>query len=79
MFQKKAWETQLEIWQLQRIEGILQGACINNGKFIELFEMSVTESVIKVIPEIRVVSKLEKGTFAVTIGKSYAKSAHVSL
>ena len=31
--------------------------------------MSVTEPVIKEIPDIRVVSKREKGTFAVTIGK----------
>ena len=68
-FRKKIEETQLEIWRLQSIEGILQGACKNSEKVLELFEMSVTEPVIKEIPEIRVVSKREKGTFAVTIGK----------
>ena len=31
--------------------------------------MSVTEPVIKEIPEMRVISKREKGTFTVTIGK----------
>ena len=31
--------------------------------------MSVTEPVIKEIPEMRVISKREKGTFAATIGK----------
>jgi len=71
-FRKKIKETKLEIWRLQRIEGILQGACNyngTNGKIMELFKMSVTEPVIKEIPEMRVVSKREKGTFAVTIGK----------
>lgn len=71
-FRKKIEETQLEVWRLQRIEGILQGACSykgQNGKIMELFKMSVTEPVVKEIPEIRVVSKREKGTFAVTIGK----------
>ena len=68
-FRKKLEETQSEIGKLQRIEGILQGACKHNGKIVEIFKMSVTEPVIKEIPEIRVVSKREKGTFAVTIGK----------
>ena len=36
---------------------------------MELFKMSVTEPVIKEIPEIRVISKREKGTFTATIGK----------
>jgi effector-binding domain-containing protein len=68
-FRKKLEQTRLEIGKLQRIEGILQGACKHNGKIMELFKMSVTEPVIKEIPEIRVISKREKGTFAVTIGK----------
>jgi effector-binding domain-containing protein len=68
-FRNKLEETRLEIEQLQKIEGILQGACKHNGKIMELFKMSVTEPVIKEIPEIRVISKREKGTFAVTIGK----------
>jgi effector-binding domain-containing protein len=68
-FRKKLEETRSEIVKLQRIEGILQGACKHNGKIVELFKMSVTEPVIKEIPEIRVVSKREKGTFAVTIEK----------
>jgi len=68
-FRKKLEETLAEVGKLQRIEGILQGACKHNGKIMELFKMSVTEPVIKEIPEMRVVSKREKGTFAVTIGK----------
>jgi effector-binding domain-containing protein len=66
---KKLEETRSEIGKLQRIEGILQGACTHNGKIEELFKMSVTEPVIKEIPEIRVVSKREKGTIAISIGK----------
>jgi effector-binding domain-containing protein len=68
-FRKKLEQTRLEIGKLQRIEGILQGACKHNGKIMELFKMSVTEPVIKEIPEIRVISKREKGTFTATIGK----------
>ena len=68
-FRKKLEQTRLEIGQLQRIEGILQGVCKHNGKVMELFKMSVTEPVIKEIPEIRVISKREKGTFTATIGK----------
>ena len=68
-FRKKLEQTRLEIGQLQRIEGILQGACKHNGKVMELFKMSVTEPVIKEIPEMRVISKREKGTFVATIGK----------
>jgi effector-binding domain-containing protein/DNA-binding transcriptional MerR regulator len=68
-FRKKIEETRLEIRQLQKIEGILQGACKNSNKILELFEMSVTEPVIKEIPEMRVISKREIGTYAVTIHK----------
>jgi effector-binding domain-containing protein len=68
-FRRKLEETQAEVGQLQRIEGILQGACKNSGKVMEIFKMSVTEPVIKEIPELRVISKREKGTFVVTIGK----------
>jgi effector-binding domain-containing protein len=68
-FRKKLEQTRMDIRQLQRIEGILQGACKQNGKVMELFKMSVTEPVIKEIPEMRVISKREKGTFVETIGK----------
>jgi len=68
-FRKRLEEVRLEVGQLQRIEGILQGACKNSGKVMEIFKMSVTEPVIKEIPELRVISKREKGTFVVTIGK----------
>lgn len=68
-FRKKLEEIRAEVGKLQRIEGILQGACKHNGKIMELFKMSVTKPVIKEIPEIRVVSKREKGTFDVTIHK----------
>jgi effector-binding domain-containing protein/DNA-binding transcriptional MerR regulator len=68
-FRKKLEETRLEIKHLHKIEGILQGACKNSNKILELFEMSVTEPVIKEIPEIRVISKREIGTYAVTIHK----------
>ena len=67
-FRNKLEKIRLEIGQLQKIEGVLQGACKHNGKIIELFKMSVTEPVIKEIPEMRVISKCEKGTYAVTIG-----------
>ncbi|MDQ1253964.1 MAG: hypothetical protein QG646_3178 [Euryarchaeota archaeon] len=68
-FRNKLEETRFEIKQLQKVEGILQGACKNSNKILELFEMSVTEPVIKEIPEIRVVSKREVGTYADTIHK----------
>jgi effector-binding domain-containing protein len=68
-FRKRLEEVRLEIGQLQRVEGILQGACKHSGKVMEIFKMSVTEPVIKEIPELRVISKREKGSFAVTIGK----------
>lgn len=68
-FRKKLEQTRLEIGQLQRIEGILQGACKHNGKVMELFKMSITEPIIKEVPEMRVISKREEGTFVVTIGK----------
>lgn len=68
-FRKRLEEVRLEVGQLQRIEGILQGACKHSGKVTEIFNMSVTEPVIKEIPELRVLSKREKGSFVVTIGK----------
>ncbi|WP_342636702.1 hypothetical protein [Methanosarcina acetivorans] len=40
-FRKKLEETRAEIGKLQRIEGILQGACEHNKKIMELFSMSV--------------------------------------
>jgi len=68
-FRKKLEQTRLEIGQLQRIEGILQGACKHDGKVMELFKMSISEPVIKEIPELRVISKREKGAFKAIIGK----------
>lgn len=68
-FRKKLEQTRMEIGQLQRIEGILQGACKHDGKVMELFKMSVSEPVIKEIPELRVISKREEGAFKETIGK----------
>jgi effector-binding domain-containing protein len=68
-FRKRLEEARLEIRQLQRIEGILQGACKHSGKVMEIFKMSITEPVIKEVPELRVISKREKGSFEVTIGK----------
>lgn len=68
-FKKRLEEVRLEIGQLQKIEGILQGACRSDGKILELFKMSVTEPVIKEVPEMRVISKREKGIYAVTIGR----------
>ncbi|AKB64714.1 Transcriptional regulator, MerR family [Methanosarcina mazei S-6] len=68
-FRKRLEEVRLEAGKLQRIEGILQGACRQNGKVKEIFKMSITEPVIKEIPELRVLSKREKGNFVETIGK----------
>ncbi|MDD3248418.1 MAG: MerR family transcriptional regulator [Methanosarcina sp.] len=68
-FKKRLEEVRLEIGQLQKIEGILQGSCKSDGKVMEIFKMSVTEPVIKEVPEMRVISKREKGIYAVTIGK----------
>jgi effector-binding domain-containing protein len=68
-FRKRLEKVRLEVGQLQRIEGILQGACKHNRKVMEIFNMSVTEPVIKDIPELRVLSKREKGNFVETIGK----------
>jgi len=67
--QKRLEETRAEIEELERIEDILQGACKHNEKVMELFKMSVTEPVVKEVPEMRVISKREKGTFSITIGK----------
>jgi effector-binding domain-containing protein len=66
-FREKIGETQTEIKQMQSIIDILQNACGNNGKITELFKVFFTEPVIKETSEMRVVSKREKGTFAVTI------------
>lgn len=68
-FRKRLEEVRLEVGKLQKIEGILQGACKHSGKVMEIFKMSVTEPVIKEIPELRVLSKREKGNFVETIGK----------
>lgn len=68
-FREKIEEIQLEIKHLQRIVDVLQGACKNNEKAMELFKVFVTEPIIKEIPEMRVISKREKGIFDVTIGK----------
>ncbi|WP_440948180.1 MerR family transcriptional regulator [Methanosarcina sp. T3] len=68
-FRKRLDEVRLKVEQLQKIEGILQGACKHSGKVTEIFKMSVTEPVIKEIPELRVLSKREKGDFVATIGK----------
>lgn len=68
-FKKRLEDIRLEIGQLRKIEGILQGACKQDGKILELFKMSVTDPVIKEVPEMRVISKREKGVYAVTIGK----------
>lgn len=68
-FKKRLEDIRLEIGQLQKIEGVLQGACKHDGKFMELFKMSVTDPVVKEVPEMRVISKREKGIYAVTIVK----------
>ena len=68
-FKKRLEEVRLEIGKLQKIEGILQGACKHSGKVMEIFKMSVTEPVIKEVPEMRVISKREKGIYSETIGK----------
>lgn len=68
-FRKRLEEVRMEVGQLQRVEDILKGACKCNGKVTEIFKMSITEPVIKEIPELRVISKREKGNFVVTIGK----------
>ncbi len=68
-FRKRLDEVRLEVGKLQKIEGILQGACKHSGKVMEIFKMSVTEPVIKEIPELRVISKREKGNFVETIGR----------
>ncbi|MDD3043559.1 MAG: MerR family transcriptional regulator [Methanosarcinaceae archaeon] len=68
-FKQRLENIRMEIGQLHKIEGILQGACKQDGKILELFKMSVTEPVIKEVPEMRVISKRETGTYAETIGK----------
>jgi len=68
-FREKIENTQAEIKQLQRILDILQNTYENNGKAMELFKVFVTEPVIQGISKMRVVSKREKGTFDITIGK----------
>lgn len=68
-FRDKIAETQTEIKQLQRTIDILQNACENNEKAMELFKVFFTEPIVKELSEMRVVSKREKGTFDVTIGK----------
>jgi len=69
-FRKRLEEIRLEVERLQKIEGILHGACKHSGKVTEIFKMSVTEPVIKENPELRVLSKREKGSFVVTYRKT---------
>jgi effector-binding domain-containing protein len=47
----------------------LKEACENNGKAIKLLKIFAAEPSIKEISEMRVISKREKGTLAVTIEK----------
>ncbi|MDY6931711.1 MAG: MerR family transcriptional regulator, partial [Halobacteriota archaeon] len=63
--QKQISKIRLEIDRLRKIEEIL---LTQNGRF-EVFDMSDTDPVIKEVPELRVISKREKGTYQETTGK----------
>jgi len=65
MMKERYEETGQEMDRLARVRDIL----LRQTDTLELFGMSVSEPIIKQIPEIRVISKREKGTYEVTIGK----------
>lgn len=64
LFSKKLAETQIEIERLKKVEEIMLA-----NKPMDLLMMNCTEPTIKQIPQIRVLSKREKGTYGPTIGK----------
>ena len=65
MLQKQLLKTQLGIQRLKKIEEIL----LAKDNTLEVFSMSEKDPVIKDIPELRVISKREKGTYEETTGK----------
>jgi len=65
MMRNRAIEIRSDILRLEKIEKVLLGS----DSAMELLSMSVTEPGIKDIPELRVLSRREKGTYRKTIGK----------
>ena len=63
LMDKQFAEIQSELRKLQTIEKVL----LNQTKTLELFSMSVSETTIKEVPELRVLSKREHGSYAETI------------
>ncbi|WP_406656771.1 GyrI-like domain-containing protein [Methanolobus sp. ZRKC2] len=65
MMQNRSAQNEQEIRRLAKIQQIL----LKQTDTLELFSMSVSEPTIKEVPEMRVISKRELGSYEVTIGK----------
>ena len=65
LMQKRCAHTEKEIIRLQKVQQIL----LRQKDTLELYSMSVSEPEIKEVPQIRVLSKRETGSYEVTIGK----------
>jgi effector-binding domain-containing protein len=65
MMRNRARDVRSDILRLEKIEKVL----LEPDSAMELLAMSVTEPEIKDIPELRVLSRREKGTYGETIGK----------
>lgn len=65
MMKNRAIEVRSDILRLEKIEKVL----LEPDSAMELLAMSVTEPEIKDIPELRVLSRREKGSYGETIGK----------
>ena len=65
MMKERCEKTGQEMARIARVRDIL----LRQTDTLELFSMAVSEPTIKEIPEIRVISKREAGTYEITIGK----------
>ncbi|WP_094227819.1 MerR family transcriptional regulator [Methanolobus psychrotolerans] len=65
LMQERCAHTEKEIRRLQKVQQVLLG----QKDTLELYSMSVSEPTIKELPQIRVLSKSETGSYEVTIGK----------
>ncbi|SFM47032.1 MerR family transcriptional regulator [Methanolobus profundi] len=65
LMQKRCAHTEKEILRLQKVQQVL----LRQKDTLELYSMSVSEPAIREVPQMRVLSKKEIGSYEVTIGK----------
>jgi effector-binding domain-containing protein len=65
LMQKRCAHTEKEILRLQKVQQVL----LRQKDTLELYSMSVSEPTIKEVPQMRVLSKRETGSYEITIGK----------